>query len=140
MVLSNACLSRGTSGVYPVLHSKHNDRCRRKAVCGQQRGQAVQNRGTTRSGIFGWQQLLRASRQLASSYDHVSRVPRCNSCMHGESRIEYSVSYTFHDFFIRGRTRNKLYTGTFTGPGTAEFTGFRVHGSLFQQESRGASS
>ena len=49
---------------------------------------------------------------------HASRVPRCISCMHGESRIEYSVSHIFHDFFVRGSTRINCTPVLFTGTGT----------------------
>ena len=46
--------------------------------------------------------------------------------MHGETRIEYSVSHIFHDFFVRGSTRIHCTPVLFTGTGTAEFTGSRV--------------
>ena len=58
---------------------------------------------------------------------HASRVPRCISCMHGESRIEYSVSTYLYDFSVRGTTRINSTPVLFTGTGTAEFDGFRVH-------------
>ena len=47
--------------------------------------------------------------------------------MHGESRIEYSVSHIFHDFSVRDITRINCMPVLFTGTGTAEFAGFRVH-------------
>jgi hypothetical protein len=54
--------------------------------------------------IFGCQQLLWDSWPAHTSM-HASRFPRCISCMHGESRIEYSVNHIFHifpvDFYIR---------------------------------------
>ena len=78
------------------------------------------------SGIFGCQQLLRDS-WPAHTRMHANRFPRCMACMHGESWIEYSVSRIFHDFFRPRQYQNKLYTGTFTGTGTADFDGFRVH-------------
>jgi hypothetical protein len=68
---------------------------------------------------------------------HASRFPRCISCMHGESRIEYSVSHIFHDFFVRGSTRINCTPVIFTGTGTAEFTGFRVHVYQFAAQSGG---
>jgi hypothetical protein len=37
----------GTTGVDSLMQSKHDDRGCRKAVCGQQRGQAVRHRGAT---------------------------------------------------------------------------------------------
>jgi hypothetical protein len=57
---------------------------------------------------------------------HASRFPRCISCMHGESRNEYSVSHSFHKFFVRGTTKMNCTPVLFTGSGTAEFIGFRV--------------
>ena len=37
----------------------------------------------------------------------------CISCMHGESRIEYSVSRHFTLFFVLREYQNKLYASTF---------------------------
>jgi hypothetical protein len=94
----------------------------------------VASRGARRSGIAAplWHIWLPAAplRQLASSYEHAckwpSRVPCCISCMHGESRIEYSMSHIFHDFSVRGSTRIHRTPVLFTGTGSAEFTGSRV--------------
>jgi hypothetical protein len=56
----------------------------------------VASKEARRSGIAAplWHIWLHAARTSM----HASRVPRCISCMHGETRIEYSVSHIFHDF------------------------------------------
>jgi hypothetical protein len=52
--------------------------------------------------------------------------------MHAESRIKYSVIHIFHDFSVRDITRIDRTPLLFTGTGTAEFVGFRVHGTRCQ--------
>jgi hypothetical protein len=100
----------------------------------------VASRGARRSGIAAplWHIWLPTAplRQLASSYVHTSmhasRVSRCISCMIGESRIEYSVIHISHIFFVGGSTRIECTPVLFTGIGTVEFTGSRVHGTRCQ--------
>ena len=95
---------------------------RRKAVCGQQRGQAVRHHGATLAYLAA-NSSFETVGQLVHACMQIDSRDASHACMVNPLGIEYSVSR----FSGRGSTRIRCTPVLFTSTGNTEFTSFRVH-------------
>ena len=107
--------------------------CRANMITVADTRRFVASRGAKRSGIVMslWHIWLPAAplRQLASSYTHACKSIPALHDMHAwwiPNRV-LGNSYFSWFFSVRGSTRINCTPVLFTGTGTAEFAGFRVH-------------
>ena len=106
--------------------------CRANMMTVVDRRRFVASRGARRSGIVAplWHIWLPAAplRQLASSYEHACKSSPALHGMHAWWNPDQVLGkYVFFMIFCPRQYQNKQYASTFTGTGTAEFAGFRVH-------------
>jgi hypothetical protein len=76
------------------------------------RGQTVRHRGATLAYLAASSSFETAD-QLIRACMQVEPHAASPSCMHGESRVEYSESHFFFMIFRPRQYQKKLYTGTF---------------------------